>query len=138
MKRFLAICLVLLLCGCTAREFDAACTVTVDCASVLEQADESLKAHLPQDGMLFSGEVEFASGESLLDVFTRAMRDAKIPAVREGAYLSSIGGIAAGDFGPLSGWLFMVNGEFVAEGCDEFFLKDGDTVAWTYITEWTE
>lgn len=140
MKRILAIFLVLLLCGCTAQEFDATCTITVDCTSVLENEalSESLHEIIPQDGMMFSGDVEFALGESLLDVFTRAMQDAKIPAVREGAYISSIGGLSPGDCGPMSGWMFTVNGEFVTVGCDAVFLQDGDTVAWTYVTEWTE
>lgn len=140
MKRFLAILFVLLLCGCGMHEFDATCTVTVDCTSVLENDElkDGLREIIPQDGMLFSGDVEFALGESLLDVFTRAMRDAKIPAVREGAYLSSIGGLSPGDCGPMSGWMFTLNGEFVTVGCDAVFPQDGDIIAWTYVTEWTE
>ncbi len=141
MKRFLAILFVLLLCGCgTAREFDASCTVTVDCTSVLENDElkDGLREIIPQDGVMFSDTVEFASGESLLEIFTRAMRDAKISAVRDGAYISSFGGLAPGDCGPMSGWTFTVNGEFVTVGCDAVIPQDGDTIAWTYVTEWTE
>ena len=141
MKRILAICLVLLLCGCGAQDvFDSSCTVTVDCVSVLENDElrDGLREIIPQDGIIFSGEVEFASGENLLDVLTRAMKDAKIPAVREGAFVSSIGGLASGDCGPMSGWSFTINGTFATMGCDEIILNDGDTVAWTYVTEWTE
>lgn len=141
MKRIFAICLALLLCGCSAETPDAALSLSVSCASVLEQGEavpESVRALVPNDGILFSGQVEFASGEDLLTVFLRAMREAKIPAVCDGAYVTSVGGVATGDCGPMSGWMFTVNGEYPTVGCDAVFPQDGDIVEWIYICEWNE
>lgn len=148
MKRIVAILLALLLCGCSAKTPDAALTLSVSCASVLEQTDapEAVRALVPEDGILFSESVEFASGEDLLTIFLRAMRESEknLPAVHEitpgtgSAYITSVGGIATGDCGPMSGWTFTMNGEYPTVGCESIFPKDGDVVEWIYICEWNE
>lgn len=147
MKRCLALLLVLLFCGCAAKNFDAACTVNVNCESVfshMEELAEEKAELIPEDGVLFSDEVKFASGENLLEVMSRAMKDAGVVMVQEttagtgGGYISSIGGLGPADCGPMSGWMFTVNGEYPTVGCDQIFLQDGDIVEFVYVCEWTE
>ena len=48
------------------------------------------------------------------------------------------GGLAGGDFGDMSGWMFEVNGEMAEVGCSQYELSAGDVVTWTYVTEFTE
>ena len=134
MKRVLALLLVLVLFGCTPQNYDAVCHVTVS-ASVASLPSEYLEL-VPEDGVLFSGDVAFASGEDLLSVMQRAMREEKLPLVFEGGFISAIGGLAPGGAGPMSGWMFTVNGEMPMEGCDKIILQDGDVIEWTYVTEW--
>ena len=137
MKRFLVVCLVLFLCGCqSSTPRDALCRITV-LAQTADLSAQCLEL-IPEDGVLFSEEVAFADGESLLAIMLRTMREAKIPLVYEGGFVSSIGGLSPGDSGPMSGWMFEVNGEMPMEGCDEILLSEGDVVIWTYVTEWTD
>ena len=134
MKRLLSLALVLVLFGCTANVFDATCHVTIsaDPASLPAEYREIL----PEDGVLFSGDVAIESGEDLLGMMRRAMREEKLPLVAESGFISAIGGLAPGGAGPMSGWMFTVNGEMPMEGCDKILLKDGDVIVWTYVTEW--
>ena len=136
MKRVLALILVLVLFGCTPQELDAMCRITAsaDPASLPAEYREIL----PEDGVLFADDVAFQSGEDLLSVMQRTMRAARLPLVAEGGFVSAIGGLAPGGAGPMSGWMFTVNGEMPMEGCDKIILKDGDVIEWTYVTEWTE
>lgn len=147
MKRFLAVFMILLLCGCQTAQYDAKCTVSVTCEQVLERMEllgEEKAELIPEDGVLFSDTVAFASGENLLDVLTRALKQAGVVAVSEttpgngGGYISSIGGLAPADCGPMSGWTFTVNGEYQSTSCDRIILQDGDVVEWIYVCEWTE
>ena len=110
----------------------------------MEELAEEKAELIPEDGVLFSGEVKFASGENLLEVMSRAMKDAGVVMVQEttagtgGGYISSIGGLAPADCGPMSGWTFTVNGEYPSVGCDQIILQDGDLVEFVYVCEWTE
>ena len=37
--------------------------------------------------------------------------------------------------GPLSGWMFRVNGEYPGKGCSNYILQDGDQVEWVYTCD---
>ena len=50
-------------------------------------------------------------------------------------YIHGIGNIYEFDFGDLSGWVYMVNGESASVGCDQYVLQDGDQVEWHYTLE---
>lgn len=50
-----------------------------------------------------------------------------------GEYVSSIDGLAEKQHGDMSGWGFMVNGEYPTESASSCVLNDGDTVTWTYM-----
>ena len=49
-----------------------------------------------------------------------------------GKFIESIVGVANGDFGETSWWLYTANGEEVMVGCDAFELTNGDSIEWTY------
>ena len=55
-----------------------------------------------------------------------------------GMYVAGINGLAGGDFGDMSGWMFEVNGEMAEVGCSQLEVADGDVITWTYVTEFTE
>ena len=51
-----------------------------------------------------------------------------------GKYVNAISGLATGDAGSMSGWVFTVNGEEIMESCETYVLADGDTVEWEYLS----
>ena len=52
--------------------------------------------------------------------------------VVETAYVRGIASLYEFDFGDLSGWTYLVNGERPSVGCGAFTLHDGDRVVWAY------
>ena len=51
------------------------------------------------------------------------------------AYIEGIGNLYEFDGGPLSGWMYSVNGVFPNYGCAAYTLKEGDVVAWRYTCD---
>ncbi|GGF83952.1 hypothetical protein GCM10010912_31440 [Paenibacillus albidus] len=49
-------------------------------------------------------------------------------------YVSSIAGLSEFDLGPLSGWMYSVNGIFPKVSAGAYTLSSGDVVAWRYTT----
>ena len=49
-----------------------------------------------------------------------------------GAYVVSLNGFGEFSDGPLSGWMYKVNGVFPGYSASQFELKDGDVVEWVY------
>lgn len=55
--------------------------------------------------------------------------------VRSGDYVYAIAGLREFQEGPLSGWLFRVNGEFVSTSSAQTSLEPGDYVEWLYTRD---
>ena len=48
-------------------------------------------------------------------------------------YVSAIGGLAERQHGPMSGWIFSVNGVEPSVACSAYTLSAGDSIVWTYV-----
>lgn len=110
-------------------------TLSVSCETVAGQAE-----HLPDDGVLLAPiTVEFESGESLYSVFCRAARAKQLllgwSGAGESAYLTSVNGLSEADFGSLSGWVYLVNGERLSVGMGGYLPQDGDVIRLVYSLE---
>ena len=90
------------------------------------------------EGELTSQDVELDEGSTAYDALVAATDDVNASDSDYGMYVAGINGLAAGDFGDMSGWMFEVNGEMAEVGCSEYQLADGDVVTWIYVTEFTE
>ena len=97
---------------------------------------------MPEDGVIFpETTVYFSEGESVCDVLVREMMNAKIHMESENtpmyksAYIEGIANLYEYDCGPLSGWMYKVNGEFPNYGCSAYVLSDGDRVEWVYTCD---
>ena len=90
------------------------------------------------EGELTTHDVELAEGATAYDALVAAADDVNASDSDYGMYVAGINGLAAGDFGDMSGWMFEVNGEMAEVGCSEYQLADGDVVTWVYVTEFTE
>ena len=120
------------------------CTLTIRCDTLVgkpEDLDEAKAELVPASGLLYSATVSFTAGESVFDVLQRAMKEAGIPLeftsvpVYGSAYFEGIANLYEFDCGPLSGWVYSVNGVFPNYGCSKYTLKDGDQVLWQYTCD---
>lgn len=123
------------------------CTLTVRCDEILKNTDKlnpEKKELIPENGIIFSGEVEIKDGESVFDVLLREMKARKIhmefvntPATNS-AYIKGINNIYEFDCGGFSGWTYTLNGKMQNVGCSQCFPKPGDTIEWKYECELPE
>lgn len=121
------------------------CTLSVRCDTAVANKDmmEPGKADiLPEDGVIYPEKaVNFSEGESVYDVLVREMMNSKIhmesenTPVYKSAYIKGIANIYEYDCGPLSGWMYKVNGEFPNYGCSGYELSDGDRIEWVYTCD---
>lgn len=85
-----------------------------------------------------TAEVSVPEGSTVYDALVATEADVNASDSEYGMYVMGINGLAAGDFGDMSGWLFTVNGEMAEVGCSQYELADGDVVVWTYTTDFTQ
>ena len=90
------------------------------------------------EGKLSTRHLELSEGATAYDALVAAADDVNASDSEYGMYVQGINGLAGGDFGDMSGWMFEVNGEMAEVGCSEYQLADGDVVTWIYVTEFTE
>lgn len=153
MKKILFLLLaLLLLTGCGAKEepqetlpAGSTCTISISCATVLDNMDqlEPEKADLiPEDGQILQPmTVAFDEGESVFDVLLRTAQEQKLhmeymdSPMYNSAYIEGIANLYEFDCGPLSGWMYNVNGNFPNFGCSKYAVKDGDVIQWVYTCD---
>ena len=90
--------------------------------------------HIPADGVILP-ETEFliSEGDTVYDVLIEAARAYGIHTDTRGTnYIAGIANIYELDYGDLSGWTYLVNGESPSVGCGEYVLKSGDKIEWVY------
>ena len=121
------------------------CTISISCATILNNMDlcaEEKVELVPADGWILQPiTVTFHEGESVFDVLLRTCRENKIhmeymdTPMYNSAYIEGIANLYEFDVGPLSGWMYNVNGWFPNYGCSRYALQDGDTVEWVYTCD---
>lgn len=118
------------------------CTVAVSCQTVWENTDlaepETLD-RLPEDGwMIQETELTVSEGTTVLETLQWAAQEAGIPVVTSGtpAFVESVGGLANGDVGDVSGWTYTLNGESIMESAAVQTVAEGDQVVWSFICTW--
>ena len=110
----------------TAQEQQAAIAVTVEIDATAGEGETT------------TASVELPEGANVYDALVATGADVNASDSDYGMYVQGIDGLAGGDFGDMSGWMFEVNGEMAEVGCSQYELSDGDVVTWTYVTEFTE
>ena len=117
-------------------------TLEVRCENALAygQLKETLRAILPEDGVLFQGTVDLLEDDTAFTVLERACRREKIAlsstgSTRYGIYVEGIGGLYEMDCGAQSGWMFSLNGSYPSKSAGSAELADGDRVIWVYTCD---
>ena len=93
---------------------------------------------LPADGvMLEPVKIAFREGDTVFDALSAAAAKANLPLdIGSGStYIRSIGTLREFAYGPLSGWMYYVNGEAPTESCGQRKLRDGDVIEWRYTRD---
>ena len=76
--------MLLALAGCGAKQvdYDATCTISISCATILDNmdaCDPDKREQVPQDGVILAPvEVGFQTGENVFDVLQRVCRENRI------------------------------------------------------------
>lgn len=112
--------------GSAAQDQQAAIEVTVEIDATAGEGEKT------------SAEVELPEGATAYDALVAAADDVNASDSEYGMYVQGVNGLAGGDFGEMSGWMFEVNGEMAEVAASELELESGDVVTWLYVTEFTE
>ena len=127
----------------------ATVTLSIECKTVLENLsvlDPALKAgdFVPEDGVILPcTRYVLRPGDTVYDILSRAVRYNKKQMEYQGAdknsfssvYIKGINYLYEFSCGPLSGWMYTVNGIFPQYGCSKYELSDGDRIEWVYTCD---
>ena len=80
-----------------------------------------------------SATVSLAAGSTVYDALAKTGISISASESAYGMYVSAIGGLAERQHGPMSGWIFSVNGIEPSVACSAYKLSAGDSIVWTYV-----
>ena len=124
-------------------------TISIRCDTVLSNLDDldpALKQgdYIPSDGVILPPtEYVLRPGDTVFDILDRAVRYNKIQMEYQGSdensygsvYIRGINYLYEFSCGPLSGWMYRVDGEYPNFGCSKYELKDGQNIEWIYTCD---
>jgi hypothetical protein len=123
--------------------------ISIRCNTVLNNRDKLNPAlqsdeFVPPDGVILQkSEYVLREGDTAFDMLERAVRANRIQMEYQGGnlnvynsvYVQGINYLYEFSCGPLSGWMYLVNGVFPNYGSSKYTLCDGDTVEWVYTCD---
>ena len=97
---------------------------------------------VPPDGAIFpAAQVTAYEGDSVFDLLQREMRRggihlaSRFTPLAGSAYVQAIHNLYEFDAGPLSGWVYLVNGQSPGVGASQQLLQPGDVVEWHFTLD---
>ncbi len=131
--------------GAPAVSGKAQVTVSISAAVLLdrlEELDPAKRALVPADGMLVPAQaVSWKAGDTVFDALLAVTKDRELhmeyvsTPLYQSSYIEGIGNLYEMDAGPLSGWMYKVNGVFPGVGCSRYELEAGDVIEWVYTCD---
>jgi hypothetical protein len=123
--------------------------ISIRCDTVLNNMDqltEELKTgdYIPKDGVILPKlEFSFKEGDNVFSLLLASTKAKKIQMEFQGSpdvgtgvvYIKGISHLYEYSCGPLSGWLFKINGKFSSGDATDYQLKDKDYVEWVYTCD---
>lgn len=124
-------------------------TLSIRCDTVLQHYGDLPPAlqseeFVPPDGVILPPtEYVLREGDTVFDILDRAVRYNRIQMEFQGAeknpfgsvYIQGIHYLYEFSCGPLSGWMYRVDGEFPHYGCSRYRLHDGQRIEWIYTCD---
>ncbi|WP_242971912.1 DUF4430 domain-containing protein [Haloimpatiens massiliensis] len=121
------------------------CILSVRCNTILDNMEDLRKGKecmVPRDGVIYKRRrAVYYEGESVYNVLSREMArnrihmDFEFTPMYNSVYIKGIHNLYEFDCGPLSGWMYKVNGWFPNYGCSRYLLKPGDNIEWEYTCD---
>lgn len=71
-------------------------------------------------------------GDTVYDILMKTGLAVSSTDTGNGMSVEAIGGVANGDKGKTSGWLYYVNDEMPMDYCDKLEVQDGDVIVWEF------
>ena len=121
--------------------------LTIRSDTILDHFDQlkpELREFVPEDGIILEKtDYVLRPGDTVFDILHRAVRHHKIQMEFQGAdanvynsvYIQGINYLYEFSCGPLSGWMYKVNGEFPLYGVSQYELEDGDIIEFHYTCD---
>lgn len=106
-------------------------SITIRCDTIAGEAGA------PKDPVIFPvTEVQIEKGETAFAVLEQITKENRIPMDFTGsgssAYVKGIAGLYEFDYGNLSGWIYLINGEEMSIGCGAAEVSPGDRIEFLY------
>ena len=131
------------------REDSETVTISIRCDTILKnygELDPALRSgeFVPPDGVILPPtKYVLRPGDTVFDILDRAVRYNKIQMEYQGADKNSYGSVYVQGIhylyefscGPLSGWMYRVDGEFPNYGCSKYKLQNGQVIEWVYTCD---
>jgi len=118
------------------------CYVSITCKTALESGElsDSMLSILPEDGVILdSFEFEYEDGMTVFDVFAKVVKENKIHMEYTGTktvpYVEGVANLYEFDCGPLSGWMYQVNGWFPSFSMGQYEVERGDSIEIIYTCD---
>ncbi|MBQ6877458.1 MAG: DUF4430 domain-containing protein [Oscillospiraceae bacterium] len=118
------------------------CYISITCKTAIESGElsDSMLSILPENGVVLeSFELEYEEGATVFDVFAEAVRENKIHMEYTGTktvpYIEGVANLYEFDCGPLSGWMYQVNGWFPSFSLGQYKIERGDHIEIIYTCD---
>ncbi len=123
------------------KQYAHSCTLFISCETAVknDKLSRATRSVLPEDGIVYAkSSAGYDEGESVFDVLKRVCGENRIHLdfsvipMTGGAYIRGINNLYEFDCGPVSGWMYRVNGEYPNVGCSDYKLSEGDEIEFLY------
>ena len=112
--------------------------------SQLDRLPDEILPYIEEDGIILErSQYVLRPNDTAFSILNRATRHHRIQMEYQGAdmniynsvYVQGIQYLYEFSCGPLSGWMYKVNGIYPNYGCSQYVLEDGDVIEWDYTTD---
>ncbi|MFA7502526.1 MAG: S-layer homology domain-containing protein [Anaerovoracaceae bacterium] len=89
--------------------------------------------------IIASQSVSLKAGSTVFDALDAALTASSVGYIEKtSGYIKTIDGISELDYGPYSGWLYMVNGKTATVSCRSYNLNSNASIVWFYTDDYTK
>ncbi len=118
------------------------CYISITCKTAIESGklSDSMLFVLPEDGTVLKDfEIEYEDGATVFEILTSVAKENKIHMEYTGnakiPYIEGIANLYEFDCGPLSGWMYQVNGWFPSFNMGQYKIERGDRIEVIYTCD---
>ena len=118
------------------------CYISITCKTAIESGElsDSMLSVLPEDGTVLKDyEIYYEDGATVFEILAATVKENKIHMEYTGTakipYIEGIANLYEFDCGPLSGWMYQVNGWFPSFNLGQYKVERGDRIELIYTCD---